>query len=144
MTKVTDDKILAYLNPEGYTDLLSQYGIKVNPKDYDSIAKGIHYLWKNGNENDIAKIIAIHPHKEMIVDWYKKYGKEYGFEGDFEEPETKKTETAVANPAATNQNANNSNQQQFIISPAALHTLIGVFGTMAGVLTIITIVKAVK
>ncbi len=143
--KVPKTYYIASHNPEKCVSLLNEYGIKVDANDVTSIAKGLTYLSKNGNEKDISKIIACHPDREMILADAEKFG---GYSNEIPTivsptpppPAEKKN----SNLSVEGENNPQPNTNAHLISQNMAYGIIGVGLTLATIFTVAFLIKNIK
>lgn len=119
---------IARNNKEKAIELLKQYGINISePQTPERIARGLEYLIKNGNSKDTAKVIDLHPDKDIVIDKAKEYDG-FIYSDGTQEPQNKPQPEQQVN----NQSPINNNQSvEPIIGVKVAYTLLGSGITLA-------------
>jgi len=144
--KVPKTYYIASHNPEKCVSLLNEYDIKVDANDATSIAKGLSYLAKNGNEKDVSKIIACHPDREMILADAEKFG---GYNNEVHTSpilpiSPQPTEKKNSNLSAEGNNSQPNTNSVHLISQNMAYGMIGVGLTLAVIFTTAFLIKNIK
>lgn len=137
--KIPKTIYIASNNPTQCVVLLKEHQIKVDEDNVQSIAEGLTYLIKNGKENDLSKIIALHPDREMILADAKKFG---GYNNVTAEETLKaKTEKETKANDVNVEGEKKTETPKAIINPNTAHVLLGVGFTLFAIATISYLVK---
>lgn len=141
--KIPKTVYIASNNPTQCIALLKEHQIKVDEDDAQSIAEGLTYLIRNGKENDLSKIIALHPDREMILSDAKKFGgynTTANLDGEALKAKIEK-ETKAKNVNSTNDETKKEPKANTIISPNTANILLGASITLIAIVTISYLVK---
>lgn len=143
--KIPKTVYIASNNPSQCVALLKEHQLIVDAEDAQSIAQGLTYLIKNGKENDLSKIISLHPDREMILaDAIKFGGYNNTTTSSVNDDEKSKAEAKANNTNAANETKSETKSETkatTIINPNTAHVLLGITITLLAIATISFLVK---
>lgn len=119
-------------------ELLKDYGIKINNSKPDVIARALEAVIKNGNDKDTAKILDIHPDKEILIDKAKQFD---GFSFEGEKNIVKQVEKAET-PAQQIQSPSLQSEQMWNVK--TVYTIFGVAIALTSIAAISWGIKNIK
>jgi len=67
--KISLQELIALNNTQGAKNIIKKYGLKP-AKNYDELVKKLFYLTKQEGEEALKELANLHPHKDLILNYF--------------------------------------------------------------------------